>query len=355
MKKRILLTITLILALILFIPQTHAATELTCVYNKVGSSKKYSIKYVQYKDGQKRIYRIKKDAPEIDDKDWELSPPGDTKFDTYEDFKECPSYINYLGNKTEKIKITNEDKSNDSVFCPVTIKENRILDSDKHEEYDKEWLKICQYDYKNGDIQDRIIVYLSEEDSETKIIYNNQDISKMSVGSLKYINRITKDEMMTYYNNNNHSCIFVIYENTQNLSNGVNKNYETKKTSTSSRMFVLTGEIPDSENTNPQDPNDGDNIKNCEEMIGEETVNLINDIFKWVRIIVPLLLIGRGLLDFGTAIFSKSEEDMNKIRDKFIKRVIAAIIVFFIPIFVNVLLDVANSVWSDINPNTCIK
>ena len=76
---------------------------------------------------------------------------------------------------------------------------------------------------------------------------------------------------------------------------------------------------------------------------------------QWIRIFVPLLLIGLGILDFTKAVFSKSEDDMKKSREKFIKRIIAAVAVFLVPMFVNFILDLANSVWSWINPNTCIK
>ena len=76
---------------------------------------------------------------------------------------------------------------------------------------------------------------------------------------------------------------------------------------------------------------------------------------KWIRIFVPILLIGLGVLDFAKATFAKSEDDMKKIREKFIKRIVAAVLVFLAPIFVNLLLELANSVWEWINPNTCIK
>ena len=46
---------------------------------------------------------------------------------------------------------------------------------------------------------------------------------------------------------------------------------------------------------------------------------------------------------------------MKKDRDRFIKRIIAAIIVFIVPIFVNLVLNIANTVWGSINKETCIK
>ena len=46
---------------------------------------------------------------------------------------------------------------------------------------------------------------------------------------------------------------------------------------------------------------------------------------------------------------------MKKKRETFIKRIIAAVLVFLAPILVNLLLDVANDVWNWINPDTCLK
>ena len=87
----------------------------------------------------------------------------------------------------------------------------------------------------------------------------------------------------------------------------------------------------------------------------EDVVNFINQIMKWIRIFVPILLIGLGILDFTKATFSKSEDDMKKSREKFIKRIVAAVLVFLAPIFINLILELANSVWSWISPETCIK
>lgn len=103
---------------------------------------------------------------------------------------------------------------------------------------------------------------------------------------------------------------------------------------------------------------DSDNevvINNCEDLIGSEGRKLINTLMKWMRIAVPILLIVFGIIDFETALFSSKEDDMKKKRETFIKRIIAAVLVFLAPILVNLLLDVANDVWNWINPDTCLK
>lgn len=76
---------------------------------------------------------------------------------------------------------------------------------------------------------------------------------------------------------------------------------------------------------------------------------------KWIRIIVPILLIVFGIIDFATAVFSSKEDDMKKRRETFIKRIVAAVLVFLAPILVNLLLNIANDAWNWINPDTCLK
>ena len=76
---------------------------------------------------------------------------------------------------------------------------------------------------------------------------------------------------------------------------------------------------------------------------------------KWIRIIVPILLIVFGILDFSKAVFSSKEENIKKSRETFFKRILAAILVFLAPIFVELILSLANQVWDVINADTCIR
>ena len=91
------------------------------------------------------------------------------------------------------------------------------------------------------------------------------------------------------------------------------------------------------------------------ELIGDDVLEIINNIMNVIRIAVPILLLVFGITDFFRATFTNSEDDIKKRRDTFIKRIIAAIIVFIVPIFVNLVLKLANTVWSDVfNPETCL-
>ncbi len=115
------------------------------------------------------------------------------------------------------------------------------------------------------------------------------------------------------------------------------------------KIYQLQGNKQEEKN------DDRKEFNNCEQLIGESAQKLINTFMKWIRIIVPILLIVFGIIDFATAVFSSKEDDMKKRRETFIKRIVAAVLVFLAPILVNLLLNIANDAWNWINPDTCLK
>lgn len=96
-------------------------------------------------------------------------------------------------------------------------------------------------------------------------------------------------------------------------------------------------------------------IATCEDLIGEELNAKILSYFDIVRLAVPILLVILGILDFAKAFFSNDDSEMKKAQSKFIKRIFVAILFFFVPVLVNLLLTIANQVWDIINPDTCIR
>ena len=90
----------------------------------------------------------------------------------------------------------------------------------------------------------------------------------------------------------------------------------------------------------------------CKGILGQNLIDKINSYLDIIKIIVPILLIGYGVFDFTKAIFL-GEDDMTKAKKAFIKRIFISIIIFVTPSIVNLLLNLANSVWPIISPNTC--
>ena len=91
-------------------------------------------------------------------------------------------------------------------------------------------------------------------------------------------------------------------------------------------------------------------------------VNLIHLIFIAFQIVVPILLIIWGMLDFAKAVIGQDEDKIKAGQKTFIKRLIAAVIVFLILTIVQLVINLAGSLSADSasngDPNsvwTCAK
>ena len=94
-------------------------------------------------------------------------------------------------------------------------------------------------------------------------------------------------------------------------------------------------------------------VTSCEGLLGENLINRINSYLNIIKIAVPIILIGFGIIEFTKAIFSENEDTMRKAQKQFIKRIAIAILIFFVPTILNLLLTLANKVWPIIVPSTC--
>lgn len=94
-------------------------------------------------------------------------------------------------------------------------------------------------------------------------------------------------------------------------------------------------------------------VVDCETLLGEDLINKINSYLNIIKIAVPIILIGLGIVEFTKAIFAGDEDSMKKAQKQFIIRLAIAILIFFTPILVNALLSLANKVWTIISPDAC--
>ena len=84
----------------------------------------------------------------------------------------------------------------------------------------------------------------------------------------------------------------------------------------------------------------------CKDLIDEDVRKYINDIMTYIKIGIPILLIGLIVYDLATAIFAGSDDKINKAKGRAVKRIIIAVIIFFIPTLINFVFDLVNNVWS---------
>ena len=71
-------------------------------------------------------------------------------------------------------------------------------------------------------------------------------------------------------------------------------------------------------------------------------------IVRVMQIAIPILLILMGTIDLGKAVVAKKEEDITKNRGMFVKRILTAILVYLLPLLVNLIIGyVSNDKWYD--------
>lgn len=81
-----------------------------------------------------------------------------------------------------------------------------------------------------------------------------------------------------------------------------------------------------------------------------EVIGLAKMVIKVLQLVVPIGLIIMGTIDMAKAVIAGDEKKMKEAQKPFIKRIIAAVIVFLIPIIVNMVLSfvtTGNSDWID--------
>lgn len=72
----------------------------------------------------------------------------------------------------------------------------------------------------------------------------------------------------------------------------------------------------------------------------------IDEILGYVRIIIPILIILLGTVDLAKAVIASKEDVMKKAQSTFIKRLIVGLAIFFVPVFVDIIMDLAEIVWA---------
>lgn len=77
-----------------------------------------------------------------------------------------------------------------------------------------------------------------------------------------------------------------------------------------------------------------------EVFIPEKIIHIVHTIIVIMKFGIPLLLIIFGMLDLGKAVMASKEDEIKKGQQMFIKRLIAAIIVFLVVVVVELVVGV---------------
>ena len=74
--------------------------------------------------------------------------------------------------------------------------------------------------------------------------------------------------------------------------------------------------------------------------IPQPLADVIHTVYTVVKIAIPVILIFMGILDLGRAVISQKEDEIKKNQGIFVKRLIAAALVFFVFAIVQLLVGV---------------
>lgn len=232
------------------------------------------------------------------------------------------------------------------------------------------WLAKCEYEQLNvsdGETKGQLSLYFNQ--NYMKVFIDGSAVPDVAYNPEDIKNKVKLKTLLENYNNRKKGtsgCPAFIYYIDRHYADGWGVDNYNRKLTLSSKDFSLSSDCDTNTVCSDKmyklkvESSDNDNFQqkdydSCDELIGSSAKELINNIMKWIRISVPLLLTVLGIFDFAKATFSSKEEDIKKNREIFIKRIVAAVLVFLAPILVNLILDLANSAWNWINPETCIK
>lgn len=94
-------------------------------------------------------------------------------------------------------------------------------------------------------------------------------------------------------------------------------------------------------------------------------IRIFGVIIEIIKIVIPLLIIIFGMIDFGKVVISSDEKEINKSTSRIVKRIIAGVLIYFIPTIILALFDYLqlSEIYTDknfyrcstclLNPDTC--
>lgn len=91
----------------------------------------------------------------------------------------------------------------------------------------------------------------------------------------------------------------------------------------------------------------------CSAFFTSDIKDLINEILEIPRIIIPIVVILFGIIDFAKATIASKEDAMKKAQSDFVKRIVIGVAIFFVPTLVDLVMELANIVWEGLGYSSC--
>lgn len=153
-----------------------------------------------------------------------------------------------------------------------------------------------------------------------------------------YKTGLDTDSVARLFEKNNSNLKFSSYCTYKDASK--RPSYAVKK-SASSGERVKTNIVGDNVLDNEQQNDDLSNTTGGCGFIGPNTLEIIEWIIRLIRIVVPLLIVVLGIVDFATVVLSGEDKTLKTAGTKFLKRLAAGIILIFIPYILSLLINLS--------------
>lgn len=135
---------------------------------------------------------------------------------------------------------------------------------------------------------------------------------------------------------------YIKQENINVISNNINY-----------KPFFLYNQKFGIDGYNNNNNNNSQNTVTCDQLIDQSVRDLLNDVLKYPKYIVPIIIILLGTIDMFKAVTAGKEDEMSKALKTLIKRIIIGILIFLVPVFLNVIIWLANLAWEGLGFTTC--
>ena len=91
--------------------------------------------------------------------------------------------------------------------------------------------------------------------------------------------------------------------------------------------------------------NTANNKLSCGELLDSETKKMLREALWYPRVIVPVIIIVLGSIDLFKAVIAGKEDEMKKAQKTLVKRVIIGVLVFLVPVLIDVIIWLAEIAW----------
>lgn len=249
----------------------------------------------------------------------------------------------------------------------LNISKDRNIYTEEVTLNEQESKKTIAYDYTTNNGNNGPCIHISNNTEFAGVYQMANDLKTATVYDDKYA---SKANQIDKYVKNNKNKAFCDTEQFKDLQEAIN-NWNTvvsKDPSANKAQKDKAQEQAENTNKNIEEiisnmqnsanismPNDNPVQNTCEDLIDEDLKRVIDIVLNVVRVAAPIFLIVLTAVDFGQIVISNDKEAMPKAVSKAIKRGIAAIVIFFIPFLVDLIIKWLNDYSSISGAANCIK